>query len=173
MAKKDFKELYGRIENQYLKALDILKKKQEAFLDEVVSPEMSDEVKDVLEPLKNFYQSASYLMFMLRKGKPSLDEEYQNLKNQAEEMKENISDMREAVESGALSSDRLDDLITATKNTFDAMDNWEAFLCYINKPIKKSSRSKYITTPVYLKGQALIDKHIAVNEQILIDLENL
>lgn len=173
MAKKDFKELYGRIENQYLKALDILKKKQEAFLDEVVSPEISDEVKDVLEPLKNLYQSASYLVFLFKKGKSSLDREYQVLKGQAREMEDNISDMKEAVDSGALSKDRLDDLVAATKHTFDTVDDWEAFLCYINKPVKKSSRSKYIASPRYLKGQARIDKCIAVNEQILVDLENL
>ena len=173
MAKRDFKELYSRIENQYLKALDILKKKQEALLDEVVSPEVSDEVRDVLEPLKSFYQSASYLMFLLRKNKSSLDQEYRVLKSQAKEMEDNILDMKEAVNSGALSKDRLDDLVAATKHTFDTVDDWEAFLCYINKPVKKSSRSKYTASPRYLKGQARIDKYIAANEQILVDLENL
>ena len=65
MAKKDVEKYYNDIANEYIEMLESLKEIEELAAQQVVSPEKVEEIKAMVEPLKNNYMTLSWVMFLL------------------------------------------------------------------------------------------------------------
>lgn len=67
MAKKHFDAYYEKVCEQYHVMLEELKDMQKEFEEGFVSPEMYEQMKQVIEPIKRNYQILSYVYFELNK----------------------------------------------------------------------------------------------------------
>ena len=72
MSKRDFDKYYEEIRSQYLEMVSTLEEMTELADKKMVSPEMLENVKTTVEPIKQNYMTLSYVMFLLntpKKGK--------------------------------------------------------------------------------------------------------
>ena len=67
MAVKHIKEYYEHVCNQYSQMTEELKEFQKEVEDGLVEPERLDNLKAVIEPLKNNYMTLSWIMYLLNK----------------------------------------------------------------------------------------------------------
>lgn len=67
MAVKHVKEYYETMCKQYHELNEELREFEELCDKELVSPERLENMKAIVEPLKNNYQTLSYIMFLLNK----------------------------------------------------------------------------------------------------------
>ena len=67
MAKKHFHAYYEKVCEQYRVMLEELKDMQKEFEEGLVAPEMYEQMKQVIEPIKRNYQILSYVYFELNK----------------------------------------------------------------------------------------------------------
>lgn len=67
MSKRDFDRYFDDVKCQYFEMLDTLKEIEELANNQMVSPDMLDNVKATIEPIKNNYLALSYVMFLLNK----------------------------------------------------------------------------------------------------------
>ena len=67
MAVKHIKEYYEHICNQYVQMNEELKEFQKEVETGLIEPERLDNLKAVIEPLKNNYMTLSWIMYLLNK----------------------------------------------------------------------------------------------------------
>ena len=67
MSKKDFDAYVNQIEDQYLEMLSELRDMEKELSEGMVSPEMYDQMKEMVAPLKINYERACYFKFILNK----------------------------------------------------------------------------------------------------------
>ena len=78
MAVKHVKEYYEHVCNQYLQMNEELRDFQKEVENGLIPPERIDNLKAVIEPLKNNYMTLSWIMFLLNKPqRDSKDKSYQ------------------------------------------------------------------------------------------------
>jgi len=65
MSRRDVEEYYNLITNDYKEMVNTLKEMEELAAQDIVNPDKVDEVRRMVEPLKNNYQRISYIMFLL------------------------------------------------------------------------------------------------------------
>lgn len=65
MAVKHILDYYKSVEAQYIEMLNDLKEMEEAINNKVLPPEALDNIKTMIEPLKNNYMTLSWVMFLL------------------------------------------------------------------------------------------------------------
>ena len=72
MSKRDFDNYFEDVKKQYLEMVSTLEEMTELADKKMVAPEMLENVKTVVEPIKQNYMTLSYVMFLLntpKKGK--------------------------------------------------------------------------------------------------------
>ena len=72
MSKRDFDKYYDEVKKQYLEMISTLEEMTELADKKMIAPEMLDNVKATVEPIKQNYMTLSYVMFLLntpKKGK--------------------------------------------------------------------------------------------------------
>lgn len=84
MAKKHFDEYYNEVCQQYLDMNEAIKDMEKEFNDGLISPDKIDELKKVIEPLKNNYMTLSYVAFLL--NKPTRKEKHKNYERQNQKL---------------------------------------------------------------------------------------
>ena len=67
MSVKHVKEYYEEICAQYKDMLDELKDFEQLCMEGMVQPEMIDQAKKMIEPIKNNWQTLNYIIFLLNK----------------------------------------------------------------------------------------------------------
>lgn len=67
MSKKDFDNYYNQVEEQYLEMINNLKDFEELATYKIIEPERLDELKAIIQPIKQNYQRLSYIKFLLNK----------------------------------------------------------------------------------------------------------
>ena len=67
MAKKDFDRYYEEVENTYLEMLENLRDMEREMADGLVDPDMFEQMKEMIIPLKNNYETLGYVKFLLNK----------------------------------------------------------------------------------------------------------
>lgn len=67
MSKKDVDRYYQEVCNQYIEMSEAIKELEEACNEGLISPDKIEEMKHMVEPLKNNYLTLSYVMFLLNK----------------------------------------------------------------------------------------------------------
>lgn len=67
MAKKDIEEYYQQVCKDYTEMLSTLTDMEDAFNQNMVSEEQLNQVKKMIEPLKNNYMTLSWVMYLLYK----------------------------------------------------------------------------------------------------------
>lgn len=67
MAKKDIEEYYQQVCKDYTEMLSTLTDMEDAFNKNMVSEEQLNQVKKMIEPLKNNYMTLSWVMYLLYK----------------------------------------------------------------------------------------------------------
>lgn len=96
MSKKDFDREYNVIENQYLEMLKNLKDMEKEFADGLVSPDMLNQMKQVMEPLLVNYRMWSYVKFLLNKpAKKQKEEKYKNQNKKLMSQMKTFNEMKE------------------------------------------------------------------------------
>lgn len=65
MAVKHILDYYKSVEAQYIEMLNDLKEMEEEVNNKVLPPEALDNIKTMIEPLKNNYMTLSWVMFLL------------------------------------------------------------------------------------------------------------
>ena len=89
MAKKDFDREYKQIEAQYLEMLENLKDMEKELADGLVSPDMFEQMKEIIKPLRTNYEMWSYVKFLL--NKPTRKQKEAKYRNQNKKL---ISQMK-------------------------------------------------------------------------------
>lgn len=69
MAVKDVVKYYAEVKNQYKFLNDKLEKLTEEINNKMAPPELLERLKNEIQPLKNNYQTLSYIMYLLNKPK--------------------------------------------------------------------------------------------------------
>ena len=85
MSKRDFDNYFEDVKKQYLEMVSTLEEMTELADKKMVAPEMLENVKTVIEPIKQNYMTLSYVMFLLntpKKGKKLEKYKRQNRKLQ-------------------------------------------------------------------------------------------
>lgn len=96
MSKKDFDREYNVIENQYLEMLENLKDMEKELADGLVSPDMLDQMKQVMEPLLVNYRMWSYVKFLLNKPiKKQKETKYKNQNKKLMSQMKTFDEMKE------------------------------------------------------------------------------
>lgn len=67
MARKDVIEYYNKVCDQYHEFVEELKDFQELCNQGMVAPEIIEQAKQTIEPLKNNWQTLNYIIFLLNK----------------------------------------------------------------------------------------------------------
>lgn len=67
MSLKHFDEYFDEVSNQYVEMLENLKDMEELLLQGMVSPEQIENLKIMIQPLKDNYMTLSYIKFLLDK----------------------------------------------------------------------------------------------------------
>ena len=80
MSKKDFDREYKQIENQYLEMIENLKDMEQELTNGLVSPDMFEQMKEIIKPLKTNYEMWNYIKFLL--NKPTRKQKQEKYKNQ-------------------------------------------------------------------------------------------
>lgn len=80
MSKKDFDREYKQIENQYLEMIENLKDMEQELANGLVSPDMFEQMKEIIKPLKTNYEMWNYIKFLL--NKPTRKQKQEKYKNQ-------------------------------------------------------------------------------------------
>ena len=79
MSKKDFDREYIQIENQYLEMLENLKDMEKELADGLVNPDLLEQMKEIIKPLRTNYEMWNYIKFLLNKPtKKKKEEKYKN-----------------------------------------------------------------------------------------------
>lgn len=92
MAIKDIKEYYQKVCNDYSSMLETLTDMEEAFNNNLVSEEQLNQVKKIIEPLKNNYMTLSWVIFLL--NKPARKEKFNTYDRQMTKFKKNLDEYR-------------------------------------------------------------------------------
>lgn len=69
MSKKDFDRYYKEVKDQYYEMIGTLEELSELASTGMVSPEMVDNTKNLIEPIKQNYMTLSYVSFLLNTPK--------------------------------------------------------------------------------------------------------
>ena len=69
MSKKDFDRYYLEIKNQYLEMLSNMEEFSKTASDEMISSDIIENMKALVEPIKQNYMTLSYVSFLLDKPK--------------------------------------------------------------------------------------------------------
>lgn len=67
MAKKHFNEYYEKVCSDYYKMLNELKDMEKYYAEGVVSPDMLEQLKQIVEPIKVNWQTLEYVQYLLNK----------------------------------------------------------------------------------------------------------
>ena len=67
MSKKHVEEYYEVISNQYIEMLNSLKDMENECIKGLLDPDKLEQIKKLIEPLKENYMRISYIMFLLNK----------------------------------------------------------------------------------------------------------
>ena len=67
MSKKDFDRYYEEVENTYLEMIENLRDMEREMADGLVDPGMFEQMKEMIIPLKNNYETLGYVKFLLNK----------------------------------------------------------------------------------------------------------
>ena len=79
MSKKDFDKEFIQIENQYLEMLENLKDKEKELTDGLINPDLLEQMKEIIKPLRTNYEMWNYIKFLLNKPtKKKKEEKYKN-----------------------------------------------------------------------------------------------
>lgn len=79
MSKKDFDREYIQIESQYLEMLENLKDMEKELADGLVNPDLLEQMKEIIKPLRTNYEMWNYIKFLLNKPtKKKKEEKYKN-----------------------------------------------------------------------------------------------
>ena len=79
MSKKDFDKEFIQIENQYLEMLENLKDMEKELADGLVNPDLLEQMKEIIKPLRTNYEMWNYIKFLLNKPtKKKKEEKYKN-----------------------------------------------------------------------------------------------
>lgn len=79
MSKKDFDREYIQIESQYLEMLENLKDMEKELADGLVNPDLLEQMKEIIKPLRTNYEMWNYIKFLLNKPtKKKKEEKYNN-----------------------------------------------------------------------------------------------
>lgn len=65
MARKDFELYYSNIKKQYFELLDLMKVAGEEAAKNLVDPDVLDNLKKVIQPVRNSYMSLAYVEYLL------------------------------------------------------------------------------------------------------------
>lgn len=68
MSKRHVEEYYNNVCKQYEEFVQEIKDFQESSQDKLLPPEVSENLKQMLEPLKNNWQTLGYIMWLLNKS---------------------------------------------------------------------------------------------------------
>lgn len=88
MAKKDVDLYYQQVLDQYLEMRDNIKELEEYSLTHMVEPERIDKMKQIIEPIKNNYNTLSYIMFLL--NQPAKKKKIPKYKKQSKKLLDSI-----------------------------------------------------------------------------------
>lgn len=89
MSKKDFDREYKQIESQYLEMLENLKDMEQELANGLVNPDMFEQMKEIIKPLKTNYEMWNYIKFLL--NKPTRKQKEERYRNQNKKL---ISQMK-------------------------------------------------------------------------------
>ena len=89
MSKKDFDREYKQIESQYLEMLKNLKDMEQELANGLVNPDMFEQMKEIIKPLKTNYEMWNYIKFLL--NKPTRKQKEERYRNQNKKL---ISQMK-------------------------------------------------------------------------------
>ena len=67
MAKKDIKEYYDLVCQDYHDMLEALRDMEKEAMEGLISPQQLEQTKESIEPVKNNYMTWSYVMYLLNK----------------------------------------------------------------------------------------------------------
>lgn len=67
MARKHFEEYYNQVCNQFFSLEDAFKEMSEEVQNNMVEPERLKQLQKTIEPIKNNYQTLSYIKYLLDK----------------------------------------------------------------------------------------------------------
>ena len=65
MARKDFELYYANIKKQYFELLDLMRVAGEESAKNLVDPDVLDNLKKVVQPVKNSYMALAYVEYLL------------------------------------------------------------------------------------------------------------
>lgn len=88
MAKKHFDAYFNEVCQQYADMNEAIRDMEKEFNNGLISPEKIDELKKVIEPLKNNYMTLSYVAFLL--NKPTRKEKHKKYEKQNKRLLEMI-----------------------------------------------------------------------------------
>ena len=94
MSVKDIKEYYQKVCDDYTEMLTTLNDMEDAFNKNLVSEEQLNQIKHMIEPLKNNYMTLSWVMFLL--NKPTRKEKFPVYDKQMTKFKSNLDVNRDA-----------------------------------------------------------------------------
>ena len=94
MAKRDFYKEYAQIERDYLDMVAELKDMEKELGDGLVSPDMFENMKKMVQPLLNNYRVWNYIKFVL--DKPARKEKQARYTSQNKELLENCKTFDQA-----------------------------------------------------------------------------
>lgn len=65
MARKDFEQYYNKIRNQYFQLVDALEEAGKLTAQNLVDPQVLDNLTVTMQPIKNSYMSLAYVEYLL------------------------------------------------------------------------------------------------------------
>ena len=139
MSKRDFYRTFNLIENQYVESVHILKNKQEIEQDGMVSPELTEEIKEVINPILVSYDCVGYMKFLIQKDKKLFDKEFLSIKSQFDEMQHNF----ESAKKEGYSESFISNFNLMLKKIFEKYEMWHYFKIILDSPNKKGRKEKY------------------------------
>lgn len=89
MSKKDFDKEFEQIEAQYFSMIESLRVMQAELQNELVSPEMYENMQKMAEPLIDNYRKWNYIKFIL--NKPTRKQKAGRYKNQNKKLMKNMT----------------------------------------------------------------------------------
>lgn len=88
MAVKHVKEYYDQVCNQYIEMNQEIREFQKEVEEGLIEPERIDNLKKVIEPLKNNYMTLSWIMYLL--NKPQKDSKGKSYERRTKKFRESL-----------------------------------------------------------------------------------
>lgn len=92
MSVKHIREYYNQVCEQYNEMINNLQEFEEYAKNNIVAPEQIDNMKKLIEPIKNNYMTLSYIMFLL--NSPNRKDKINKYNKQHKKQLENIGEIK-------------------------------------------------------------------------------